>query len=294
VKCSGLVVAVLVVASTAYADPTKDECVNANEAAQSLRTAGKLRDARAKLSVCVAKSCPGPVRDDCSERLNDLLKALPSMVFDVHAVSGADMRNVQVKMDGAVLATRLDGSSIPVDPGQHTFTFEADGFAVLDVPLLIREGDKSRHEPLVMKPGHAMGATPSGDAAALPDITQTGEGHANAGDSKSGIRTGAYAALGVGAAGIVIGSIFGAMALGDKSSLSSHCSGDACPPSEQSDISGLRSNGTVSDVGFAFGIAGLAAGVVMLVLSRHGEAAASNETPTAWIGFGRAGVEARF
>lgn len=69
---------IMLFAAPAAADtavPTKQECVAANEAAQDLRRAGKLRDARKKLELCVAEICPKAVREDCAQRLDDLDKA---------------------------------------------------------------------------------------------------------------------------------------------------------------------------------------------------------------------------
>ena len=121
--------AVSATSGTAHADPTKDECINANESAQALRAAGKLRDAKDELTLCVAQSCPGAVRDDCSERLSEVLKALPTVVFAVRSAAGADVSAVRVKVDGVLLTAKLDGRAIPIDPGQHSFVFEARGFA---------------------------------------------------------------------------------------------------------------------------------------------------------------------
>ena len=73
----------LLASATAVADPTKDECVAANESAQALRKSGQLRIARAQLLTCVAKACPALIRDDCAERLTELNRAMPSIVFDV-------------------------------------------------------------------------------------------------------------------------------------------------------------------------------------------------------------------
>ena len=143
--------ALVMTSTTAHAAPTKDECINANEAAQASRAAGRLRDAKAKLTVCISKSCPGPVRDDCTEQLNELQKVLPTVVFAVRGAGGTDLTAVRVKMDGAVLTTQLDGSAMAVDPGQHTFSFEADGLSPFVESLLIREGEKARPEQVALK-----------------------------------------------------------------------------------------------------------------------------------------------
>ncbi len=100
---------------------------------------------------------PEPVRDDCSEQLNEVQKLLPTVVFEVRSVDGADETDVRVNMDGAPLATKLDGQAMAVDPGQHTFRFEADGFAPVDLPLLVREADKARRGTWYSAPSRERG-----------------------------------------------------------------------------------------------------------------------------------------
>jgi hypothetical protein len=299
-----LALAVASTSTTARADPTKDECNNANESAQGLRASGKLRDARDKLTLCLAKSCPGPVRDDCTERLNELQRALPTVVFAVRSVGGDDLSAVRVKMDGVLLAANLDGSAIAVDPGQHRFTFEARGFAPFDEPLLIREGERERHERVMLRVDTAVtpAAAPPAPAespatAGSPPTAQPPTQASEAPPSEvSTTRVLSFVALGLGVAGVAVGSIFGVMAMGDKSSLNSHCSGDGCPPSEQSDINGLHSNGWASNIGFGVGIVGLAAGAVVFLVSRSGDSARTGGAAPAapWIGLGGSGVRGSF
>jgi hypothetical protein len=68
---------VLVFAEVAWANPTVAECVGADTAAQSLRRDGKLAAARVQLMTCGSPSCPALVRDDCTQRLEDLERAVP-------------------------------------------------------------------------------------------------------------------------------------------------------------------------------------------------------------------------
>lgn len=76
--------------------PTKAECIATSESGQDLRHAGKHRDARAHFSVCVADSCPGPVREDCAQRLHEIRKAMPTVVFEVTDSDGNDVPSMVI------------------------------------------------------------------------------------------------------------------------------------------------------------------------------------------------------
>jgi hypothetical protein len=243
--------------------PTKDECINANEAAQSLRTAGKLRAAEAKLAFCTATACPGPVRDDCTERLNEVQRALPTLVFDVRGTKGGDLVAVRVTMDGAVIASKVEGSPVAVDPGEHTFAFAAEGYPPFQESLVVREGEKARVVPVVLRKDGDARDDASAAASRGPDAA---EGHGSA------MRVGAVVALGVGVVGIGVGSVFGALAITDKNALDARCNGFQCPAYEQPDIDRLHSNGWISNVGFGVGIAGLATAAVLWLLSGSADA----------------------
>lgn len=68
--------------------PTKADCIASSESAQDLLHAGKLLDARAQFGVCVSASCPGPIREDCSQHLEEIAKAIPSIIFEVKDSAG--------------------------------------------------------------------------------------------------------------------------------------------------------------------------------------------------------------
>ena len=109
----------------------------------------------------------------------------------------------------------------------------------------------------------------------------------------------AYIAFGVGGAGVALGAVFGILALGTKSTLDNECPGKVCPPSAKSDVDNLSSRATVSNIAFAVGAVGVAAGVVLLV-TLHGSDApktAMARPPvrvTPWIGLGAAGLGGTF
>ncbi len=163
-RASGLLVllAMLTSATALAAPPTKEQCIAANEAVQYLREAHKLREAREKLLLCVSEACPGPVREDCAQRLDEVAKATPSIVFDVKDASRQRrVGDVKVTMDGQPLAGNA-GAAVELDPGEHTFVFEAAGLAKVEKKFVVVEGVKGRREVIRLgsaKPPEA--ATPA-------------------------------------------------------------------------------------------------------------------------------------
>jgi hypothetical protein len=109
------------------------------------------------------------VRDDCARRLDELDKAQPTIVFEVKDASGRDVTDVKVTMDGKALTERLNGRPVPVDVGEHFFTFEVDVQppVTLTRTLVLAEGEKGRRERIVL--GRARASAP----APVPPLTHS-------------------------------------------------------------------------------------------------------------------------
>jgi hypothetical protein len=99
----------------------------------------------------------------------------------------------------------------------------------------------------------------------------------------------AYVSFLLGAGGVTVGTIFGSLAIGDKSSLDRVCtSGGACPTSADNTIQALARDGTISTVGFGVGLAAFTAGVVFWLAAR------SSPATTARVRVGPGWVAGRF
>lgn len=142
--------AVLFSSAKARADDAVLECVRAAEDAQSQRSNHQLRAARLKFLLCAQETCPAVVRNDCAGWLADVDKIMPSIVVQARDTRGVELTDVRVSVDGEVLAERLDGLAIPVDPGMHLFQFERPGVPPLQQQILIREGEKGRAMPITL------------------------------------------------------------------------------------------------------------------------------------------------
>jgi len=258
---------------------TKEQCVKANTDGQTVRLDGKLSTARARFDACSDASCPDLVRNDCLQRRNELDRVQPTIVFDVKDANGGDISAVSVTVDGQPLANKLDGRALPVDPGEHTFTFTATSGPPVSKKFVVKEGQKDRRERIDLAPGAAAPApapAPAQPAAASP-TTDTGSSGAETpppADSGGGMSLGrklGLVAAGTGIAGIAVGSIFGIMTFSASSQQNTACPGTTCNGSNrasaQNDHDNATTYGTVSTVAFIAGGTVLVAGVTLFFLS---------------------------
>ncbi len=168
------------VASPALADE-KQVCSDAYAKAQTFRDAHKLTAAREQLRICGRAECPSFIAKDCAGWLKDADARMPSVVFVVKNAAGSDLIDVKVTMDGAPLVAKLDGLAVDVDPGAHTFGFEApDGKA--EEKMVVTEGAKAQRVAVTLgaagtavaaaSPAAALGTAPA-PAATAPKAAAT-------------------------------------------------------------------------------------------------------------------------
>jgi hypothetical protein len=260
---AGLAVALALASAPAGAQVTKDQCIDANGRAQHLRTEGKLGEAREQLRTCSNPKCPVIVRSDCTKRLDDLETAQPTIAFEAKDGAGADVVAVKVTVDGNPLADRLDGTPLPVDPGQHVFTFETAGQPVVTRTIVLTEGEKGRRERIVLGPVAGPAPVPA-PAPPAPGPTEPAPGSPAGGMGTQRIL--GLTAGGVAVAGLVVGGVFGLMTLSEKSQQQSVCGGPCSAASHAqalSDHSSGMTDSTISTVGFIAGGALLVGGAVL-------------------------------
>jgi hypothetical protein len=135
-----------VAGAAAALDPTTADCLAAAEKATTHRQQRELRAARSELLICAAMSCPADVRQECSRRVDEVNASMPTVVFEVKDDRESDLSAVRVQLDGQLLTERLEGTALSIDPGEHTFRFEASGMRPIDRRFVIRVGEKERRE----------------------------------------------------------------------------------------------------------------------------------------------------
>jgi len=225
-------------------------CIASSEQALSLRKGGQLRDALKQLAVCADPGCPAEVRAECERRVDEVKAAQPTLVLGARDGAGNDLYDVKISVDGTLLASALDGRPLVLDPGEHTFTFEAAGQPPVEKKLVLREGEKERHESVVIGP-----------VVAPPPVVPPPAATSNWSTRK----TLAVVGAGVGIVGIALGSGWGAYAISSQNREKSDCSKSACPNPRQAtaDYNTATQDATASTVAFVVGGILVATGAVL-------------------------------
>jgi hypothetical protein len=274
---SGLCLALLTVCLRSSAEDSA--CLEAASKGQTLRDVHKLVEAREQFRICARASCPGVVQKDCAAWLDEVEKVLPSVVFVLKDADGKDVVGAHVSEAGSMIATELDGTAIPMNPGMHDFRFElADGTRV-EQSTLVREGQRaqnviaaiprtsegSKTAPpafVAAAPGAPEPTAPGSERSPAPLTTGTPSETILA---KSRWNTWACVAGGVGLAGLAVGSVAGILAITKKHTADSHCTGPECDPTGTEAGNSGRSLANVATAGIGVGIAGLALGTVLWI-----------------------------
>jgi hypothetical protein len=276
-----LLAALALAQGVAHADPTTDECLGATEAALKAGREHRLRAQQAQLLVCAAQSCPADVRKDCAGQLDQVSGQIPTLIFAARDAAGGDLGAVRITMDGELLAERIEGVAIAVDPGDHAFTFETPGQPSITRTLLIVQGEKDRRETIVFEGGMAT-PTPAPAPPTAPIVAPP-----PAASSVTGLgaqRILALVAGGVGVVGLGLGTAFGVIALSKKNDAQSVCSTDPCPTVDGSNKWGdAATAGNVSTVAFIVGGVALAGGAVLWLTAPRSTSAS---TPQVGLGLG--------
>lgn len=225
------------------AQPTVAECLGANEQSIALRRESKLKAAREQLLICAAASCPAEVRKECAERVEKVNAAIPTIVFEVRDAKRNDVLGVRVSVDGQAATDQREGVALPLDPGTHTFNFEANGFAPVEKSFVLRQGEKDRREfvtlnraplnELTKAPDIAVPPASAGVAehqTSAPPPVATSASQSESASRAQRLRTVAFIVGGVGVASLGIGSAFGILAKRsyDASNEDNHCGASGC------------------------------------------------------------------
>jgi hypothetical protein len=185
-------------------------------------------------------------------------------------VEGDGARDATVTMDGQKLSSALAGLPFPIDPGEHQFHARTKTLQSETVAVTCTEGARETLTvslPLTLAAPVEVEEAISAPVVAAPEPESASTERADTGGS----RAPAFVALGIGAVGIVGGTVFMLQNRSKRSEADELCSGDKCPLSRRAEVEQLdndaSSAATLSWVGYGVGVAGIAAGAALWVLS---------------------------
>jgi hypothetical protein len=250
--------------------PAFAACFDAYPAAQRLRKQGKLREARAQLVLCSQEECPAEVRSDCGTWLGEVDRAMPSVVIEARDPRGDETAAVRVLVDGVLLAERLDGKAIELDPGEHAFRFQHAG-QTQERTILIREGEARRKIEVRFSTPPAASASASASAPPPPASSLPLEFSSSPEGMPRPSSTLGYALSGIGILALAGSAYFYLDGRGFESDLKKTCA-PACSPDQ---MAPLKRRDLLAGVSLGVGVVSLGAAAYLLLRPAPAESVAA-------------------
>ncbi len=166
---------------------------------------------------------------------------------------------MEVKLDGEVLGQASLGTSMPMDPGDHTINVTAPNKKTYARTLTLPAGPTTLAVDIALE-DQAPAAVPPPVApkpAPAPVVVESG----------SGTRTLGYVVGAVGLVGLGVGSYFGIHAASQKSDADKLCAGMYCSQAGLDQQSDASASARISTIAFGVGIVGVVAGVVLILVA---------------------------
>jgi hypothetical protein len=238
----GLICSVVASVPEARAEDTKSVCATSYESAQVLNRKADFLGARDAMRACARDSCPAFIKNDCIQWLSDVEKSIPSVVVSAQ-IDGRDVHEVRVEMDGKPFADTLEGHSVDVNPGRHTFTFKyqvGQDHPTQDVVVVVVvEGQKNR----AVQSAYQTPPPP-------PD------------EIRRPVPASAYVLAGLGVLAIGGFVTFAELGMSKKSQLDA--AGACSPFCSDSQVSPVKTDFLIGDISLAAGVVALGSAAVVL------------------------------
>lgn len=261
--------------------------------ARALDKLGRLLEARraAAQTAAMPKSAHEPAaftsaRASAARMLVDLDARIPTLaVIPAGVRAGA---RVHIEIDGTLVPSARFGVASKLDPGTHRITAAARGYRSTVEVVALAEGEhRTLSVTLVLR---------RREMAPSPAVTPSAPRPAVASPGRRGSAILSYVGFGVGAAGLIAGSVSGLMSIARTRDIVHRCGGSVCPSSYRGQIDSARTLGWASNVSVGVGVVGVGVGLAALLMQRNSVPA---ESPAAaelrlMLGVRRLGVRGRF
>lgn len=270
-------------------------CAAAYKNARREQQANHLRAAQELAETCAKPACGAVLRQECAVKYNQLDSDIPSIVPVAVDDGGSPLTDLEVKVDGELVTSKLDGRALPLDPGVHELSFTEPNGGTVTEKVMIVQGQHNRaitvslHSPhparktalmaavvapkpvetkaeprlapAITKPSEPAppsllpGVVPIRETSTEPRLEPRGEG--------PGLFP--YVLGGAGLAALGAGALFFAWGNNDNGQLS-HCTPDCAP----STLRRIKTLYTMADVSFGVGVAALGVATYLYASSGSG------------------------
>lgn len=252
--------------------------------ARALVALGRLvegREALARLLRMPVREGEPPAFERARERARELAAELVQRIPTLALALPWDApEKLRIVLDGELLSRGAFVSARQVDPGKHVVAVEAEGYARFGAEVTVAERERANVSVILERAPGARARRSAGEhgvasESAGPRSFQEANENAPPSDASertpgkaSGARGLSFAAVGVGAAGLVAGAIAGGLTFRKVGELDAVCPQRACPESARELHASMTASATVADVALPLGAALLGVGVVGLVVTR--------------------------
>lgn len=233
---------------------------------------GKLIDAFRTLHEALAMAR----QDDRDDRIAIALEHIAGVEarlswVELQLPGNVDPAGLTVRLDRSPVVHR-EWSAIPIQPGAHVLEVEGEGVETWRTTFSVEIAPRRL---VIVVPALSPRETEADDSAKLEAPVAAAPKPSAESASARRLRRLRYAALGIGAAGIVTGAVTGGLAIRQRNSVREHCDDHLCDGTgkEAADRGGRMIH--ASTVGWAVGAAGLATWLLVpggVLIPRKGEA----------------------
>lgn len=253
--------------------------------ARALQGLGRFVEAHEKYELVLREGIGDSAPKSWLRALEDAKKELDALKPRLAWVTVIlkDPPDASVKIDGVLVPPAAVGVRRAADPGFPEVTVSALGYEPFKQTVTVGPGEEKSLEVSLRRLPEVAPTPTTADDAYRPR------------QKSEALRLAAYVAFGVGGAGLVTAGVTSGLALRKRSDLKAECRGELCPSSSAKKISTYHLYGNVSAAALGVGVAGLGAGLVLLLTDAKAEEPASaGFSVQPLIGLGTLGAEGSF
>jgi PEGA domain len=253
--------------------------------ARALQGLGRFVEAHEKYELVLREGIPEGSPKSWNRALEDAKKELEALKPRLGWITVVLLEPAEatVKIDGLPVPPAAVGVKRAADPGFPEVTVTAPGYEPFQQTMTVGPGEEKTLEVSLVKLPEQPKPRATSDAAtprAPVDPVR---------------RATSYALLGLGTAGLVVGSVTGGLFFRKRSVLAAECDGEVCQPPSQKRIDTYRLYGTLSPIALGVGVASFGTGLVLLLTEqRRSPQTASGVHVRPLIAVGAIGAEGTF